>query len=131
MDVGNPSNFSRMLDLYNGSLAEMKKDISGFSFDDDQTAGAMKTILKTYNYLADPHGAVGYLALDAYQKNNPNTRGIFLETAHPAKFDDVVERILQQKVHLPLQLKSLESKQKQAKLMSTDYILFKEYLLGR
>ena len=83
------------------------------------------------NYLADPHGAVGYLGLCAYQKEHPNSRGIFLETAHPAKFEDVVERILKIKVELPAQLKSILHKEKQARLMKTDFSLFKEYLLNR
>ena len=131
MDVGNPSNFWRMLDLYNGSLSKMKEDISGFSFDDDKTAQAMKTLLKNYHYLPDPHGAVGFLGLQEYQKQHPNTRGIFLETAHPAKFADVVERILNINIDLPDQLKSLLHKEKQAKLMTTDFSKFKEYLLSR
>lgn len=131
MDVGNPSNFWRMLDLYDGSLQKMKKDISGFSFDDDKTSEAMKEVLKKYNYLPDPHGAVGYLGLCEYQKKNPDMRGIFLETAHPAKFADVVERILNMKVDLPDQLKQLLHKEKQSHYMSTDFSLFKEYLLSR
>ncbi len=131
MDVGNPSNFARMLDLYDQSLEKMKADISGFSFDDEQTAQAMKDVLKNSNYLLDPHGAVGYLGLTEYQKANPNTRGIFLETAHPAKFADVVERILKMKVELPEQLKELLDKKKEARLMTTDFSLFKDYLLSR
>ncbi len=131
MDVGNPSNFWRMLDLYEGSFLEMKKDISGFSFDDKQTAMAMREVLSEKNYLLDPHGAVAYLGLSEYQKKNPGTKGIFLETAHPAKFEDVVEKIVNKKVDLPAELESLLSKEKQAKLMTTEYSLFKEYLLNR
>lgn len=131
MDVGNPSNFFRMLDLYDGSLAKMKEDITGFSFDDATTADAMKSVYAKENYLLDPHGAVGYLGLSKYQEKFPNTRGIFLETAHPAKFADVVEDILKIKVDLPTELHSLLDKQKQAKLMSKEYSPFKEYLLSR
>ena len=131
MDVGNPSNFWRMLDLYQGSLSKMKEDITGYSFSDDETAEAMKEVLKNFNYLSDPHGAVGYHALCAYQKEHPNTRGIYLETAHPAKFADVVEKILNIHVELPDQLKALLQKEKQAKLMSIDFSSFKEYLLRR
>ena len=131
MDVGNPSNFWRMIDLYDGALAGMKEDISGYSFNDDETAEAMKEVLKNFKYLSDPHGAVGYLALSAYQKDHPNTRGIYLETAHPAKFADVVEKILNINVELPSQLKALLHKEKEAKLMSTDFSIFKEYLLSR
>lgn len=131
MDVGNPSNFWRMLDLYQGSLSKMKEDITGYSFSDDETAEAMKEVLKNFNYLSDPHGAVGYHALCAYQKEHPNTSGIYLETAHPAKFADVVEKILNIHVELPDQLKALLQKEKQAKLMSIDFSSFKEYLLRR
>ncbi len=131
MDVGDPSNFWRILDLYEDSLSKIKNDITGYSFDDDQTAMAMKEVLKKYDYLPDPHGAVGFLGLQEYQKQFPNTRGIFLETAHPAKFADVVEHILNIKVELPEQLKSLLNKEKQAKMMTTDFGAFKEYLLGR
>ncbi len=131
MDVGDPSNFWRMYDLVDGSAAKMNDEISGYSFDDAETAAAMKTILKNYNYLSDPHGAVGYLALNAYQKEHPNTKGIYLETAHPAKFADVVEHILTSKVELPDQLKALQHKEKKALLMSTKFPLFKEYLLSR
>jgi len=131
MDVGNPSNFSRMLDLYDGSQAKMKNDIFGFSFTDETTSSVMKKVLKEKNYLLDPHGAVGYLGLQKYFEKNPNTKGIFLETAHPAKFADVVERILDMKVDLPEQLQSLLDKEKQARLMTTEFSLFKEYLLSR
>lgn len=131
MDVGNPSNFWRMLELYDGSLPAMKNDITGFSFDDEKTGQAMKEIFQKYNYLADPHGAVGFLGLKAYQEKNPNTRGIFLETAHPAKFAEVVENILDLKVDLPRQLESIIHKEKKSIRMSTDFSLFKEYLLSR
>jgi threonine synthase len=131
MDVGNPSNFQRMLDLYGGSCEKMKRDITGYSFDDDMTAQAMKELQSEYKYIADPHGAVGYLGLSAYQKEHPNTKGIFLETAHPAKFANVVKRILNIDVELPPQLMGLEHKQKQAQLMPSDYSVFKEYLMGR
>jgi len=131
MDVGNPSNFWRMLDLYDGSHSKMKEDITGFSFDDEKTASVMKEVFAKKKYLLDPHGAVGYLGLNEYQKKNPNTKGIFLETAHPAKFADVVEKILNIKVDLPDQLKSLLQKEKQARLMTTEFSLFKEYLLSR
>jgi threonine synthase len=131
MDVGNPSNFWRMLDLYDCSFSKMKADITGFSFGDEATAVAMKTVLSEKKYLLDPHGAVGYLGLNEYQKKFPGTTGIFLETAHPGKFADVVEKILNIKVDLPDQLKSLLHKEKQALLMTTEFSLFKEYLLSR
>jgi threonine synthase len=131
MDVGNPSNFQRMLDLYDGRWEKMREDITGYSFDDDKTAEAMKELQSEYKYIGDPHGAVGYFGLSAYQKEHPNTKGIFLETAHAAKFANVVKCILNIDVEFPPQLKGLEHKQKQAQLMPADYSVFKEYLMSR
>ncbi len=131
MDVGNPSNFYRMLEIFGNSWDEMKEEISGYSFNDDDTGEAMKEMQNKYNYVSDPHGAVGYLGLKEYQKKYPATKGVFLETAHPAKFLDVVEKILKIKVELPSELKSLLHKEKKAELMSTEFSEFKKYLLSR
>ncbi len=136
MDVGNPSNFARMLDIYkavNGdecSTWNMMKDaISGYAFNDKETRKAVKEVKESYNYTIDPHGAVGYLALKAYQKDNPNTTGIILETAHPSKFKDDMEDILGEKIYIPERLSRLSSLKKEAHLMSTAYDPFKELLL--
>jgi threonine synthase len=131
MDVGNPSNFWRMLELFEGSHSKMNNEISGYSFNDTETADAMKKVLEEKKYLLDPHGAVGYLGLTKYQEKNPDVIGICLETAHPAKFADVVEKTLHVKIDLPPQLKSLLHKEKNAVLMKADYSHFKEYLLNR
>ena len=105
MDVGNPSNFARMLDLYSSTWNNMKDNIKGYAYDDEATKKAMIEVFKKYNYVIDPHGAVGYLALKEYQKTT-DAIGIVLETAHPAKFLDDVEGILKQKIDIPERLAS-------------------------
>lgn len=112
MDVGNPSNFIRIQEMYNNDLAAFKKDFSSFAYTDDETLEAMKLIYKTDGYIAEPHGAVGYLGLKNELKNHPNAIGIFLETAHPIKFLDVVEPVLNIKLPIPTQIESVLNKEK-------------------
>jgi threonine synthase len=128
MDVGNPSNFARMLDLYGSTWNNMKENIVGYAYNDDTTKAAMREVKSKYNYIIDPHGAVGYLALKDYQKQN-DAVGIILETAHPAKFLDDVESILEQKIDVPERLASLANKKKEARLSPTDFEDFKQWLL--
>jgi threonine synthase len=104
MDVGNPSNFSRMLDLYQNDPEKLKLDISGFDFSDEETQTAMREVFTNSKYVMDPHGAVGYLGLKKYLTQNPNSAGVFLETAHPAKFLEVVEGTLRTSIHIPEKL---------------------------
>jgi threonine synthase len=112
MDVGNPSNFIRIQEMYNNDLEQFKKDFSSFSYTDAETLEAMKSIYKTDGYIAEPHGAVGYLGLKKELKNHANTIGIFLETAHPIKFLDVVEPALDIKLPIPTQIESVMNKEK-------------------
>lgn len=128
MDVGNPSNFARMLDLFGSTWNKMAEDIRGYAFDDTTTKTAMVEVFKNHDYILDPHGAVGYLALKEYQKET-NTVGIILETAHPAKFLDDVEDILDRKIDIPHQLLSLIGEEKYAINMNPVFPLFKEWLL--
>ena len=112
MDVGNPSNFIRIQEMYDNDLNLFKKDFSSFSYTDAETLEALKSIYKTDGYIAEPHGAVGYLGLKNELKNHPNTIGIFLETAHPIKFLDVVEPALNIKLPIPTQIESVLHKEK-------------------
>lgn len=128
MDVGNPSNFARMLDLFNHDFAELSKQIRGYAFSDKHTREAMKKIYAKSNYQADPHGAVGYLGLTRFMKDNPGYTGVFLETAHPAKFKDVVEETLEQKIAIPERLKKFIRGQKKSIEGSADFNSFKELL---
>jgi threonine synthase len=128
MDVGNPSNFARMLDLNSSTWNNMKEDIEGYSYDDNATKNAMVEVYEKYNYIMDPHGAVGYLALKDYQKKK-DAVGVILETAHPAKFLDDVESILNRKIEVPERLISLIDKKKESILRGIDYPSFKDWLL--
>ena len=111
MDVGNPSNFIRIQELFNNNINTLKTAFSSYSFTDDETQEAMKLIYKK-KYIADPHGAVGYLGAKEYQKINPNDLCIFLETAHPVKFLEVVESTLDVKINIPDQIKTVMNKEK-------------------
>jgi threonine synthase len=127
MDVGNPSNFIRIQEMYKNDLAEFKKDFSSFSFTDEETEIALQTIYKNSGYIAEPHGAVGYLGLKKELQNHPNSIGIFLETAHPIKFLDVVEPILNVKLPIPTQIESVLNKEKLSIKIKT-YEDFKAFL---
>ena len=114
MDVGNPSNFIRIQELFNNDLVSLKKAFSSYSFTNEETREAMKVIYKNNNYIADPHGAVGYLGAKKYLKNNSDTLCLFLETAHPVKFLDVVENTLDTQVTIPEKIKAIMHKEKSA-----------------
>ena len=126
MDVGNPSNFIRIQELFDNDLEKLKQQFSSYSFTDDETRMAMKSIKEISGYVADPHGAVGYLGLKNYQSTD-NEYGIFLETAHPVKFLDVVQETLDTKVDIPMQIQAILHKEKVAKQIAT-YEELKEFL---
>lgn len=128
MDVGNPSNFARMLNLFQHTHTAMTQLIAGYSFTDDETRAAMKKIFRESNYRLDPHGAVGYLGLKKYQTQHPKCSGIFFETAHPAKFKEVVEQTLEQAIEIPTSLKRFLSKEKVAVKTPSDFLGFKKIL---
>jgi len=128
MDVGNPSNFARMLDIFHHDHSAMKNDITGYSFNDEETRGAMRDVFQKFNYTLDPHGAIGYLGAKKYLSQNPESVGVFLETAHPAKFLDVVESALQRKVPIPDGLKLFLSGNKKSIACEADFVSFKNLL---
>jgi threonine synthase len=130
MDVGNPSNFSRMLDLFSGNRAAMRTWITGYSFTDEETRHAMRQVLTQSNYQLDPHGAVGYLGLKKFQNQHAGSNGIFLETAHPAKFNEVVEQTLGQEIEIPAALEKFIQGKKATTKISADFIGFKKILLS-
>ncbi len=127
MDVGNPSNFDRILDLYNHDLEVIKEDILSFSFDDDETKNVIKEVFQKYNYIMDPHGAIAYLGL----KKSAYPLGLFIETAHPAKFADIVEPIINKKIGSQLQLEVAMSKEKKSILTPNNFEDFKSFLMSR
>ena len=130
MDIGDPSNFARILELYNNDFEAIKNALSAYAYTDKETAVAVKDIMDRTGYLAEPHGAIGYLALKEYQKQS-DCQGIVLETAHPAKFHDVVEPILNQKIEIPERLQEYLSRKKEAVLIDPNYEALKSYLLNR
>ncbi|MFM8912619.1 MAG: pyridoxal-phosphate dependent enzyme, partial [Flammeovirgaceae bacterium] len=129
MDVGNPSNFARMLELYEHSHVAMKRDISGFYFSDEETKAAMQKVFQSDKYVMDPHGAVGYLGLKRYQQSNPDTAGIFLETAHPAKFKETVDATLPHGVEIPQSLLKFLSRKKSSIGIGNDFNDLKGWLI--
>ncbi|WP_350289045.1 threonine synthase [uncultured Croceitalea sp.] len=129
MDVGDPSNFVRIRHLYNNDFSELTKNLSSYSFDDNETKKAMQHIYKSSGYVSDPHGAVGYLGLKKYQENNPNTYGLFLETAHPVKFLEVVQDTLNVDPEIPSQIKKVIGKEKVSQKIRT-YQELKLHLLN-
>lgn len=130
MDVGNPSNFVRIQEMYNNNLIEFEKDFSSYSYTDEETKFAMKNIYTNSGYVAEPHGAVGYLGLKKELQNYPNAIGFFLETAHPIKFLDVVEPILDIKLQIPKQIESVLNKKKKS-IKIKNYEDLKNYLMEK
>lgn len=129
MDVGNPSNFIRVQKIFNNDAVKMKKYLSGYRYTDQQTRKALKEIYDLKNYIADPHGAVGYLGLKEYlNQQKEDLYGVFLETAHPVKFFDSVNKTLKLEVAIPERLKDTLSKEK-VSVPIKDYSEFKAYLL--
>jgi len=128
MDVGDPSNFIRIRHLFQDNFEALKENLSSYPFDDNQTKEALKEIYNINGYIADPHGAVGYLGLKKHQETHPNTYGIFLETAHPVKFLDIVEETLNEKLEIPTQIEKVMGKTKKSIKIST-YEGLKDFLL--
>jgi threonine synthase len=129
MDVGNPSNFIRILELFDNKFLSLKEKLSSISITDEETKATIKTIKQSQNYLLDPHGAVGYLALERYLNQHPEQKGFFVETAHPVKFYDVVEPVIGEKIPLPASVEEIIYKEKVSTKIDADYNLLKEFLL--
>jgi len=113
MDVGNPSNFARILELYEHDWKKIKSEISGYSFTDDETRRTIQKVYNQHHYILDPHGAVAYRGLMEYLEKD-NAQGIFLETAHPAKFFDTVQKEIPDKLKIPERLKASLEKEKKS-----------------
>lgn len=128
MDVGNPSNFARILDLYNGDHDTIASIISGATFSDEQIREAIKTCYHEHGYILDPHGACGYRALAEGLKDGET--GVFLETAHPAKFKETVENVIGTELELPKRLADFMKGEKRTVQMSSKFDDFKAFLMG-
>ena len=127
MDVGNPSNFVRIMDLYNYNHTDICNEIGGATYNDEQIAKGVKETWQETGYLLDPHGACGYLALK--EQLNPEEVGVFLETAHPAKFKDTIDKILGEEIEIPETLQKFMKGKKETIELTSDFNDLKEFLL--
>ena len=132
MDVGAPSNWVRIMDLFNQDREEIKKLVKGYTYSDEQTLEAIETIYKKYDYVACPHTAIAWLALDAYTSETAaeDFAGVFLSTAHPCKFPAVFPAEIAAAIEIPEEVKEMSAKVKQAVAMEADFDAFKTYLLN-
>ena len=131
MDVGAPSNFQRLLDLYDNDKDKIAKDVRAYSYSDAETKTALKSMAESHDYIACPHTAVGFLAAEAYLQEYPEHQVVFQSTAHPSKFIDAVEEATGRKVELPETLAAMKDLPKNAIPVSADYAEFKAFLLSR
>ena len=129
MDVGDPSNFARILDLYGRSLEAIRADISAARYDDEQICRAIAETLERTGYLLDPHGACGYLALREGLREDET--GVFLETAHPAKFRDRVEPVIGRSIEIPARLAEFMRGKKLSVELPADFGAFRDFLMAR
>ena len=131
MDVSNPSNFIRIQKIFNYDLQKIKKVIKGYSYNDSETREAIKDVYNSYNYIMDPHSAIGYLGLKSYLKNpRSDVNGIFLSTAHPIKFKEEVENSIGEQISLPSRLKKIMTKKKNT-IEIESYDQLKDHLLWK
>jgi threonine synthase len=130
MDVANPSNFVRILEIVGRDYLNLKEKMEAVSISDETTARTMREVFEKYDYVLDPHGAVGFYALEKYLEKNPNSKGFFLETAHPIKFDSV-EKIIGTYGEMPESVKELFSRPKASVEMDANYESLKEILTSK
>jgi threonine synthase len=128
MDVGDPSNFVRVLELFKNQFSSLAAKISSCSISDDETRATIKKVFVDYNYLTDPHGAVAYKALENYLQTHTGEKGIFLETAHPVKFYNVIEAVIKDKLEIPFSLHAILRENKVSTLIEAKYGALKDIL---
>ena len=131
MDVGDPSNFVRIMEIFQRQLNGLKNTLTGYTISDDETKSTLKAVYQNHNYLLDPHGAVAYSALEQYLSQNKNSKGVILETAHPVKFYDVIEPIINETVPVPDSVADQIKKEKVSTKISADTSALKNYLLSK
>ncbi|MDR0865997.1 MAG: threonine synthase [Candidatus Symbiothrix sp.] len=128
MDVGNPSNFARILDMFRDDYQAISQLISGYRYTDEEIASTIREVYYAHHYLLDPHGACGYQAL-AKSHLKPNETGLFLETAHPAKFKETVEKIINKDIEIPAKLQAFMKGEKHSIALGKDFEGFKEFMI--
>ena len=131
MDVGDPSNYVRLLELFGNDLTRIREAVSSWSISEQETLETIRDVYQRYNYLLEPHGAVAFRALELYLVKHPGQQGIFLETAHPVKFSDVVEKCTGKPIEVPFSARHLSSLIKKSIISEPTFEALKEYLLGR
>ncbi|MEI6638195.1 MAG: threonine synthase [Chlorobium sp.] len=132
MDVGNPSNFSRLRYLYHNDHASMRRDITGIAVTDEETRTTIRSVHERFGYVMDPHTAVAFRALDEFRstKGATESAGIVLSTAHPVKFLEAIEATLDKQIEIPSNLQELMEKKKSATLMRPEYKELASFLNG-
>jgi len=144
MDVGNPSNFVRIMEIMQNIFENLKNGLSSYSYDDKTTESTIHRVFKTNNYILDPHGAVAFLAAEQFiqdnelqlskkstEQNSISTKVVILETAHPVKFPEVVEEAIGQTIAIPKSVQFLLDKEKVAIPMGGNFNVFKSWMLNR
>jgi threonine synthase len=131
MDVGNPSNFIRIMEIMKNNFESLQSELSSYSYDDAATASAIHRVYKTNHYILDPHGAVAFLAAEQFIKEQEVARAIILETAHPVKFPEVVEETIGQTIEIPDSVKYLLDKEKVAIPIGASFAGFKDWMLSK
>jgi len=131
MDVGAPSNWVRIMDLFNNQVEELKQIVTSYRFNDEETLAGIEEIYSKFNYIACPHTAIAYLAIEQFRRANPEdeSASVFLSTAHACKFPDIFPEDIATKIEIPEQVSALEGKPKQAEQLGVDFDGFKRYLL--
>jgi len=129
MDVGDPSNFIRIMEIFHQFTNGLKKTLNGYTISDAETKATLVSVFQEHNYLLDPHGAVAYNALQQYQAQHPHTKGVILETAHPVKFYDVIEQLIDHMVRVPETVTAQMKKEKVSTKISANTNELKDFLL--
>ncbi|MDR3026083.1 threonine synthase [Chryseobacterium sp.] len=131
MDVGDPSNFVRILELFGHEFDALKNKISAYSIDDDKTMNMITEVYKKYGYILEPHSAVAFAAMEQYLQENPNQKGYILGTAHPVKFPDAVEKAIHTQIEIPDSLNELMKKEKKTVEINSDFEELRRFLLHK
>jgi threonine synthase len=129
MDVSNPSNFIRILQLCNNNFSQLSSIMTSYSINDSLTKQTIEGVYKKYNYILDPHAAVAYAALELYLQSKTNENGYILETAHPVKFNDIVEEIINKKIEMPQSIQHLSINNKVSVLLDNSFDTFKNWMI--
>ncbi|NIF04083.1 threonine synthase [Chryseobacterium sp. Tr-659] len=131
MDVGNPSNFVRILELFGHQFDSLKNKISAYSIDDEATINTITEVYKKYGYILEPHSAVAFAAMEQYLHENPEKKGFILGTAHPVKFPDAVKKAIPEKIEIPEALSDLMKKEKKTIEINSDFEELRRFLLHK